>query len=170
MDEQPLSSALTNAHQQLARLAGEWEGIAKTWFGPDVLADESPVSGSMTLILGGRFIHHQYKGRFGDKALEGMAIIGYHAALGKFQCAWVDSFHNDTAIMFSEGEKGTTDLNMLGSYVYLAPGIEQSWGWRTEIDIVSDNEIVFTAFNISPEGDAVKATETVYRRKLVDSV
>ena len=153
------------SHERLAKLAGDWEGIAKTWFGPGEPADESPVSGTMELILDGRFILHRYKGKFGDKPLEGMAIIGYHKGLEKFQCAWVDSFHNDTAIMFSEAQNGTTDLNMLGSYAYVAPGIEQYWGWRTEINIVSDSEVIFTAYNISPEGDSAKATETIYRKK-----
>ncbi len=164
MSDQSIGSSLTTAHQQLGRLAGEWEGVAKTWFGPGELADESPVSGTMKLILDGRFILHQYKGHFGDKPLEGMAIIGYHAALQKLQCAWVDSFHNGTAIMFSEGQNGTTAMDMLGKYAYVAPGIEQYWGWRTEINIVREDEVVFTAYNISPEGEEVKATETVYRR------
>ena len=34
----------------------------------------------------------------------------------------------------------------------------------TDIEIVNDNEIVITAFNISPEGQESKATETVYNK------
>ncbi|HSI70932.1 MAG TPA: hypothetical protein VK941_11910 [Gillisia sp.] len=40
---------------------------------------------------------------------------------GKFQCAWIGSFHNGTAIMFSGGKKGEKDISVLGSYAYVTP-------------------------------------------------
>ncbi|HRO69270.1 MAG TPA: DUF1579 domain-containing protein [Chitinophagaceae bacterium] len=164
MNDTFASSLSSGAHLQLSKLVGDWEGTAKTWFEPDKLADESPVRGSMRLILGGRFILHEYKGSLSGKPLEGMAIIGYHIGLKKYQCAWIDSFHNGTAIMFSEGEKGDPRLSVLGSYAYVTPEIEQHWGWRTEIEIISDNAINITAYNITPEGEASKATETIYKK------
>ena len=53
---------------------------------------------------------------------------------------------------------------MVGSYAYVTPEIEQHWGWRTNIEIISDDEVMITAYNISPEGQDDKATETVYKR------
>ena len=107
---------------------------------------------------------HEYKSSFGDKPLEGIALYGYHLDLEKFQSAWVDSFHNNTAIMLSEGERGNKDFKMLGSYTYVTPETEQHWGWRTEIEIISDDEVMITAYNISPEGEETKATETAYKK------
>ena len=158
------TSKNTGAHHQLSRLVGQWKGTTKTWYDPSKLEDESPINGTMRPILDGKFILHEYKGSFGEKPITGMAIYGYHLELGKFQCAWIDSFHNGTAIMFSEGNKGEKDISVLGSYTYVTPEMEQHWGWRTNIEFISDDEIVITAYNISPEGQELKATETIYKK------
>ena len=44
-----------------------------------------------------------------------------------FQSTWIDSFHNGTAIMFSEGRKGNDSFTILGSYAYTTPEMEQHW-------------------------------------------
>ena len=157
-------SKTSGAHFQLGKMVGDWEGTTKTWFDPAKLEDESPIKGTMRLILDGRFIMHEYQSKFGDKPITGIAIYGYNLDLEKFQCAWVDSFHNGSAIMFSQGKKGDSEINILGSYAYVTPEMEQHWRWRTHIELVNDSEIVITAFNISPEGQETKATETVYRK------
>lgn len=158
------TSKTSGAHFQLSRLEGKWEGSTKTWFDPAKLEDESPMSGTMKLILEGRFVMHEYTGSLGGQALTGMAIYGYNLDTEKFQCAWIDSFHNGSAIMFSQGEKGQQGISVLGSYAYVTPETEQHWGWRTNIEIVSDTEIIISAFNISPEGEEARATETTYKK------
>jgi hypothetical protein len=157
-------SKTSGAHLQLARLAGEWKGTTTVWFEPDKFADQSPVKGTMRLILDGGFILHEYKGSFGGTPLEGMAIFGYHLETGKYQTAWIDSFHNGTAVMFSESKRGADRFNVLGSYEYVTPEVDVKWGWRTELEMVSDDELRITSYNITPEGVEAKATETIYKR------
>ncbi len=158
------TSKESGMHGLLNSLVGDWVGTAKTWFEPDVVADESPVRGSIRTILDGRFVLYEYQGAFGGKSLEGICIYGYHLALGKFQSVWLDSFHNGSAMMFSEAQKGANKIDVLGSYAYVTPELEQHWGWRTQLDQRGDDELVITAYNISPEGVEVKATETVLQR------
>jgi hypothetical protein len=159
-------SKLNGPHFQLGRLVGDWKGTTKTWFDPSKLEDESPITGTMRLILDGRFIMHEYQSSFGDQSLSGIAIFGYDLNTQKFQCAWMDTFHNGTAIMFSKGNKGDESINVMGSYTYITPDTEQHWGWRTTLEIVNDSEIMITAYNVSPEGQETKATETNYRKVL----
>lgn len=167
MSDKFTQSKESGPHFQLSRLAGEWVGVAKTWFEPGKPpADESPVQATMKLVLGGRFLLHEYTGSMQGKPLEGMAIIGNQLSLGKYQVAWIDSFHSGTSIMFSEGERNAPGLNVTGTYVYVTPEKEHYWGWRTELNIVSDDEVVFTAYNVPPagEGEESLATEVVYKR------
>ena len=155
------TSIKEGAHKQLLGLTGQWEGTTQTWFEPDVLADESPMTGKITSILDGRFILYEYKGSLQNKPFEGVAIYGFELGEGKFKSAWIDSFHMGTGMMISEGVKTEKNISVLGSYG--GPGMEKPWGWRTEFEWRND-ELIIRAFNITPEGEEAKATETVYKR------
>ena len=149
-------------HQHIQAMIGDWEGSTKTWFEPGTIADESPMTGSIRPILGGRFLLYQYQGSMSGKPFEGSATIGYDIPNEKFQVSWVDSFHMGTAIMFSEGSSVENGFAVLGSYG--GPDIPVPWGWRTVFQLKELDQLTVTAFNISPEGEEAMATETVYKR------
>ena len=165
-------SKQSGIHKWLNSLEGSWEGITKTWFEPEKLADESPMKGTIKPILGGKYIMHEYSSTMQGKPYEGISIYGYDLRYGesaesdaRFQAINVDSFHTGTGIITQEGEPGNKKFSALGHYYWhVSPEEVQKWGWRTELDLQDDNTLVITIYNITPDGQSAKGVETVYKR------
>ncbi|MGV3603463.1 MAG: DUF1579 domain-containing protein [Dyadobacter fermentans] len=156
------TSLESGVHHQLQALTGTWQGITKTWFEPDVLADESEMKGTIRSVLGGRFLLHEYQGSLDGKPFEGIAFYGFDIPNNNFQAAWIDSFHMGTGVMLSNGTPTENGFSVIGQYSI--PEYPQPWKWRTVAELKDANTLVLTAYNISPEGQEDKATETVYKR------
>ncbi len=152
-------------HHKLSLMQGEWEGMTKTWHEPGKPPDESPMQGTIKVIFDGRFIQYTYKGSIEGQPFDGIAIWGYSFAEGKMQCAWIDSYHMGTGILYSEGDAEPSDKKFKVSATWgISPGSER-WGWRTELEMPTNDELVITAYVITPDGDETKGVETVYKRK-----
>lgn len=155
------ASLQSGVHQRLAGMVGEWEGTFRLWFTPDALACESPQRGQIRSVLGGRFLLHEYKTRFNDEPIEGLVLHGFHLDAQQWESAWVESFGTGTNIMFSTGG-AQRDPDVLGSYGDPAGG--PRWGWRTRMEQPDADSLVITMFNITPQGEEMRAVETRYTR------
>lgn len=153
-------------HQHLGRMAGDWEGTYRLWFEPDMLAAESTQRGSLRGVLGGRFLLHEYSWDFDGRSYAGIALYGYHIDERRWECAWVDSFHTGSSIMFSVSPEVVVAerFSVLGSYGdgQTPPG--PRWGWRTEIEQPDDDHLVILMTNIAPDGREGQAVEVRYAR------
>lgn len=149
-------------HHLLSLLTGGWAGISRVWFEPDKLAGEAPLVGNIQLILDGRFALFLYQSAIEGEQQHGMFTFGYNTTLNRFETSWLDSFHNNTAIMFCTGNATDDGFSVLGSYPDPTGGPD--WGWRTQVDLIDIDHLVITAYNIHPELGEMRATEATLTR------
>ncbi|MFN8413300.1 MAG: DUF1579 family protein [Anaerolineales bacterium] len=155
------SNSINTPHHFLAQLTGNWQGISKLWLEPDKLASETPIVGTIQLLLEGRYSLFLYQSSIEGEAQHGMFTFGYNTTLEQFEASWVDSFHTNTGIMFCTGNAIDNGFAVTGSYPDPAEGPD--WGWRTEVEL-RDDQLTVTAYNIAPEGEEAKATEMILKR------
>lgn len=146
----------------LKSLVGSWEGVCRTWLEPGKLADESKITGRFLPLLDGRFLRHEYEAMMQGRSRYGFETIAFNSMAQQFQISWIDDFHTNNSIMFFEGD--ATDRGFFVSGTYDAGPDSPPWGWKTVFEIIDDEHLTITAYNITPEGEEAKAVETVYHR------
>ena len=149
-------------HHFLSQLVGGWTGKTRTWMEPEGAPMESQTQGSIQLVLDGRFALYLYQSAMDGESQQGIFTFGYNTTLDRYEASWVDSFHNNTAIMFCTGDAKEKGFSVLGSYPDTDGGPD--WNWRTEVELIDNDHLVITAYNISPEGVEAKAVESKLTR------
>jgi len=158
----PFEQTSESPHHFLTQLAGGWTGTSKIWLEPGKLLDEAPLVGNIQIILDGRFALFLYQSSVEGEAQHGMFTFGYNTTKDQYEASWLDSWHNNTAIMSCVGSARDNGFHVIGRYPDPAEGPD--WGWRTEVELIDEDHLTITAYNITPEGEEAKATEAKLTR------
>ncbi len=149
-------------HHFLSQLVGGWAGRTRTWLEPEGTPIESQTQGSIQLVLDGRFALYLYQSTVDGESQHGIFSFGYNTTLDRYEASWMDSFHNNTAIMFCTGDAKEKGFSVLGSYPASDGGPD--WNWRTAVELVDKDHLIITAYNISPESGEAKPVESKLTR------
>jgi hypothetical protein len=120
--------ALTNA---LTQLAGGWKGTKTVWPGPDADAITSSVWLDARLAARGKFIIFAYDWTASGDAQQGELGFSLLSGAVTAQGWWIDSWHNDNAVMHLTGSASDENVVML-SGTFPAPD-GPDWGWDIQI-------------------------------------
>jgi hypothetical protein len=150
-------------HKTLSVLVGTWNAKVKFWMDPSKDPVESDGVCVRKWILGGRFLHEEYKGQAFNAPFTGIGLLGYDNAKKKYTSMWVDSM--STSIMTSVG---TYDAGKK-TFTFTSEGIDPYTGMKMKsrdvTRVVSDDKIVIEMYKQDPKGKELKVLEIVYTRK-----
>src|SRR5512136_1813538 len=102
-------------HQFLAQLVGGWAGKTLTWLEPEGVPRQARTQGSVQLVLDGRFAMYLYQTYMEAQPQHGLITFGYNTTLDRWEATRIDSFHNNTAIMFCTGRQKGNGFFVLGA-------------------------------------------------------
>ncbi|MGE0057550.1 MAG: DUF1579 family protein [Dehalococcoidia bacterium] len=146
-----------NAPTWLQSLAGPtWRGNSGLWMDPTQPGYTSETKATVRLVAKGIAAAIEYNWAFEGEPHEGILVVGANDD-GEAHASWIDSFHMDGSFMVSKGQTGAGDsLSVLGSYA--APE-GPDWGWRTEIEKLSDTAWRVRMYNIPPDSEELLGFE-----------
>lgn len=153
-------------HKMLASMAGTWSYTSKMWETPDAKPEESKGTSTMKMILGGRYLQHDTKGKAMGMPFNGMGLTGYDNVKGEYNTFWIDNM--GTAMMTGKGkfDDSTKTLTDTGEFSCpMTPSKTQSY--RGEWKIVDKNNMVYTMYSsgMNPDGPQFKNMEMTFKRK-----
>ena len=151
------------AHQHLAKLAGDWTFTNTMWMAPGAPPQTSTGTMHGETILGGRFVHHTWKGNFMGMPFEGHGYDGYDNVTKTFVNTWMDNM--STGLMPGTG----TCNESMSVCTYTATMSDPMSGKQTTsrsvITWLDDNSFKNEMFGPGPDGKEMKMMEIVATRK-----
>jgi hypothetical protein len=151
-------------HKMLAGMAGNWKYTSKWWDAADAKPAESTGTSKIKMIMGGRFLQHETKGKAMGMPFEGMGLTGYDNVKGKFDTIWLDNM--GTGMMRGTGTFDSSTKTLKDSGEYSCPiSDDKTREYRSEWKIVDKNNMTYTMWGPGLEdGKEFKQMEMIFTR------
>jgi len=166
MAEAKVKGAPGENHKILESLAGDWDATSQWWMTKDAQPMESKATASSKMVLGGRFLHQEYKGEAMGEPFEGMGVTGYDNVKQEFTSVWMDNMA--TGIMTSSGQydPATKSIGEQGTFSCPMTG-KKDMKFRSVLKIVDNDHFTYEMYGngMDDKGPEFKTMEINYTRK-----
>jgi hypothetical protein len=152
-----------DAHKTLASMAGKWKVQSKWWESADGKPQESAGTSTMKMVLGGRFLQQEFKGKAMGQPFEGMALTGYNNLKGEYESLWIDNMGTGMTRASGSYDAGTKTMNEKGEFSCPITG-DKERAYRSEWKMADKDHSTFTMFMKGPDGKEFKSMEMAYTR------
>lgn len=148
--------------ESIHKAVGLWRGKSRLhlpFLPPEKQVTESDSVLHIETDAAVKFATITYDWRYEGTREEGTILLAAHER--SVQLGWVDSWHQNEAVMHLKGEEsGTGSMKVRGEFG--AGG--EVWGWTIELVPTADR-LTLRMENVSPAGEAVWAVDAVYTRE-----
>ncbi len=151
-------------HKMLSDMVGKWNYTSKFWESAEAQQpEESKGSSTFKMILGGRFLQHDTKGKAMGMDFTGMGLTSYNNLKKKYETLWLDNM--GTGMMHGEGtfDEATKTLNDKGEFT--CPMTKDQRSYRGEWKIIDKNNMVYSMSGPDLKGKDHKQMEMTFKRK-----
>lgn len=156
-------STPSEAHKFLATAAGKWSYTSKMWESKESKPEESRGTATMKMIMGGRYLQQEVKGKAMGQPFEGMGFTGYDNLKKRTNSTWMDNM--GTAIMSGNGTLNMETKTISEEGEFTCPMEKDSTAkYRSEWVMTDKNNMTFTMFSTMEGKEEFKAMEMTYKR------
>jgi hypothetical protein len=152
-------------HKVLEDMVGEWDVETRTWMnGPTAPPTVARGTATMTMTLGGRFLHQEMSGEMMGMPFQGIGYTGYDNFKKVYAGFWIDN--SSTAIFTMQGQanEDNTIFTMEGKMDDPVTG-EKDKPVRYITRVENKDKHVFEIHDLGIPGGVTKVVELVYTRK-----
>ncbi len=152
------------AHERLAKHAGEWDYTMTWWMGPDAPPQESTGTLSASMTMDGRYLIENWEGTAMGQPFKGHGITGYDNFNQEYISTWIDNM--GTGILVSRGtfDPEQNALITTGTFDDIMTG-EKDKTMRGVSKMLDDNTLHFEMYMPGPDGQEFKTMEVHAVRK-----
>ncbi len=158
-------STPAEGHKVLAAMAGKWTFESRWWESATSKPHESKGSANFKMILGGRYLQQDHKGKAMGMSYEGMGLTGYDTLKKEYNTLWIDNM--GTGFVLGKGNFDESSKTLTDKGAFTCPmEKDHSAEYRGEWKMVDKKNMTYLMYGKGMEGkEEFKMMEIVYKRK-----
>ena len=165
MEKMKAAATPGEQHKMLADMAGSWNYTSKMWEAENTAPEETKGSSKMKMILGGRFLQQEIKGKAMGTNFEGIGVTGFDNIKNQYQTTWMDTM--STSIMKGTGSFDAASKTIKESGTFTCPTTGKEEKYRSEWKMIDKNNMVYAMYGTGMDGKGpeFKTMEITYKRR-----